>query len=119
MLSGIGPIFQQVADRLAEDILNGTYAADAAVPSTNDYAAFYQISPITAAKGITMLVDQGVLYKRRGIGMFVTADARERLLAARRATFHDRLVAPLMREASLLGIDDAEVAAMINRKEDS
>lgn len=117
MLSGNGPIFLQVAERLADDIINGTYAEDACVPSTNDYAAFYQISPITAAKGINMLVEQGVLYKMRGIGMFVAADAGERLRAQRRATFLEQHLTPLLREAQLLGIDRGELTAMINQKD--
>lgn len=117
MLSGNGPIFLQVADRLAEDIINGTYAEEACVPSTNDYAAFYQISPITAAKGINMLVDQGLLYKKRGIGMFVAPKARERLRAKRRATFLEQHIVPLLREAHLIGIDRGELSEMINDKD--
>jgi GntR family transcriptional regulator len=78
MLSGDGPIFLQLAERVAEDIINGTYAEETAVPSTNEYAAFYQISPITAAKGIGVLVEQEALYKKRGIGMFVSQGARGR-----------------------------------------
>ena len=105
MLSGHGPIFQQVAERLADDIINGTFVEDAPVPSTNEYAAFYQISPITAAKGLATLVDRGVLYKKRGIGMFVAPGARDLLLADRRATFRTEHLAPLLQEATLLGID--------------
>lgn len=113
MLSGDGPIFLQLAERVAEDIINGTYAEDTAVPSTNEYAAFYQISPITAAKGIGVLVEQEALYKKRGIGMFVSPGARERLLAARKAAFREQRLAPLLHEAELLGIDRDELARMI------
>ncbi|GAA5227993.1 GntR family transcriptional regulator [Paeniglutamicibacter antarcticus] len=117
MLSGNGPIFQQISERVAEDIINGTYKEEGSVPSTNDYAAFYQISPITAAKGINVLVEQGVLYKKRGVGMFVAPNARDRLRAQRRAIFLEQHIAPLLREADLLGIGADELAEMIKRKD--
>jgi DNA-binding transcriptional regulator YhcF (GntR family) len=119
MLSGEGPIFQQLAERVAEDIINGTSAEETAVPSPNEYAAFYTMSPITAAKGIAVLVEQGVLYKKRGIGMFVSTGARERLLAERKATFRDQRLAPLLHEAQLLGIDRTELTHMIAAFTDS
>ena len=76
------PLFVQIAEQLADDIVDGVLAEGARVPSTNELAAFYRINPATAAKGINLLVDDGVLEKRRGIGMFVAAGAREQLRAA-------------------------------------
>ncbi|WP_111719764.1 GntR family transcriptional regulator [Homoserinimonas sp. OAct 916] len=119
MFTDDSPIFQQLADRVAEDILNGTYPEDTGVPSTNEYASFYGISPITAAKGMNVLVEQGLLYKKRGIGMFVAPGAPAQLRSERRAAFRDQHVAPLLREAALLGIDPQELAQMINQKESS
>lgn len=119
MLSGEGPIFLQLAQRVAEDIINGTYAEDAVIPSTNEFATFYTMSPITSAKGINLLVDQGVLYKKRGIGMFVTPGAREQLLTERKAAFKELHVAPLLHEATLLGITRDELADMIKEKNES
>lgn len=113
MLPGEGPLFRQVADRVAQDILNGTYPEDTGVPSTNEYALFYQISPITVAKGLNLLIEQGMLYKRRGIGMFVAPGAREHLRATRRAVFRDQHVMALLQEADLLGIEHSEVVQMI------
>jgi GntR family transcriptional regulator len=69
------PIFSQVADRLAEEIAEGALAEGDRVPSSNELAAFYRINPATAAKGINVLADDGLLEKRRGIGMFVAAGA--------------------------------------------
>jgi DNA-binding transcriptional regulator YhcF (GntR family) len=83
------------------------------VPSTNELAAFYRINPATAAKGINVLADGGLLEKRRGIGMFVAAGARQRLLARRRAEFTQRYVEPLLTEAARLGIDTGELFALI------
>ena len=80
------PLFVQIADQLADDIVDGQLAEGTRVPSTNELAAFYRINPATAAKGINMLVDDGVLEKRRGIGMFVAAGAQEQLRAMRRST---------------------------------
>jgi len=117
MLTGEGPIYQQLADRVAEDILAGTYPEESSVPSTNEFAAFLQISPITAAKAINLLVEQGVLYKKRGIGMFVAAGAKDTLKRLRRADFTSRHVAPLVHEARLLDIDRSELNTMIDKEE--
>ena len=73
------PLFLQIGAQLADDIADGTLAEGERVPSSNEFAAYYRINPATAAKGINMLIDQGLLEKRRGIGMFVSAGARERL----------------------------------------
>jgi GntR family transcriptional regulator len=107
------PLFVQVADRLAGQIADGGLAEGARVPSTNELAAFYRINPATAAKGINVLADGGLLKKRRGIGMFVAAGARKRLLAQRRTEFTQRYVEPLLTEAARLGIDTGELFALI------
>src|ERR1700689_3364047 len=99
------PLFVQIAERLADEIADGQLAEGARVPSTNELAAFYRINPATAAKGINMLVDDGVLEKRRGIGMFVAAGAREQLMAMRRKLFAEQYVDPMVAEANRLGID--------------
>ena len=107
------PLFVQVADRLAGEIADGGLAEGERVPSTNELAAFYRINPATAAKGINVLTDDGLLEKRRGIGMFVATGARQRLLARRRAEFKQRYVEPLLTEAARLGIDTGELLALI------
>ena len=107
------PLFVQVADRLAGQIADGGLAEGERVPSTNELAAFYRINPATAAKGINVLADDGLLEKRRGIGMFVAIGARQRLLARRRAEFTRRYVEPLLTEAARLGIDTGELFALI------
>src|SRR6202167_6590637 len=89
------PLFVQIAERLADDIADGGLAEGERVPSTNELAAYYRINPATAARGINMLIDEGLLEKRRGIGMFVAAGARPRLLDARRRRFTERFIEPL------------------------
>ena len=107
------PLFVQVAERLADEIADGGLVEGEQVPSTNELAAYYRINPATAAKGINMLTDEGLLEKRRGIGMFVAAGARARLLAERRKRFAERYVEPLVAEAGRLGIDADDLIALI------
>jgi GntR family transcriptional regulator len=110
-----GPLFAQVAERLAGEIADGGLAEGARVPSSNELAAFYRINPATAAKGINVLADDGLLEKQRGIGMFVATGARQRLLARRRAEFTERYVEPLLTEATRLGIGSDELIALIKQ----
>jgi GntR family transcriptional regulator len=107
------PLFAGVADRLAAEIADGGLAEGERVPSMNELAAYYRINPATAAKGINVLADEGLLEKRRGIGMFVAAGARATLLARRRAEFTARYIAPLLTEAGRLGINAEELVALI------
>jgi DNA-binding transcriptional regulator YhcF (GntR family) len=109
------PIFQQIAEQIENDIISGALPEETQVPSTNEFAAFHRINPATAGKGVNLLVDEGILYKKRGIGMFVAEGARARLVAKRRAQFKEQFVAPLLAEASKLGISSADVAAMIQK----
>ena len=109
------PIFLQIAERIEEDILAGRLAEEEQVPSTNQFAALYQINPATAAKGVNLLVDQGILYKKRGVGMFVAAGSRERLMEKRRELFFEQYVVAMLHEAKRLGIEEEQVIAMIQR----
>ena len=113
MLDEGAPLFFQIAERLSEEIAEGVLSEGERVPSTNELAAYYRINPATAAKGISVLIDEGLLEKRRGIGMFVAAGARTRLLAARRKQFAERYLEPLVAEASRLGIDPDELVGLI------
>ncbi|WP_456286437.1 GntR family transcriptional regulator [Microbacterium sp. JZ70] len=107
------PLFVQIAEQVEDSIVDGSLAEEAQAPSTNELAAFYRINPATAAKGVNMLVDKGVLYKRRGIGMFVCPGARELLLGERRSAFADRYVQPLLVEARKLGLGPDDVADLV------
>ncbi|UUT34375.1 GntR family transcriptional regulator [Microbacterium elymi] len=109
-------LFLQIAESVEGSIIDGGLAEETQAPSTNELAAFYRINPATAAKGIGMLVDKGVLYKRRGIGMFVAPGARARLLAERRTAFAERYVDPLLIEARRLELGPDELAALIRER---
>lgn len=111
------PIFAQIAEHIEDDIIAGNLPEESQVPSTNQFAAFYKINPATAAKGVNLLVDEGILYKRRGIGMFVAEGAKEVLMAKRRAQFYEQYVVAMMREAEKLGITAEQLAEMIMKGE--
>jgi GntR family transcriptional regulator len=113
------PLFQQIAELLADGIVAGRYAEDAQVPSTNELASFYRINPATVGKGVNLLVEQGVLHKRRGLGMFVTPGARDRLVSERTDRFRDDYVAPLLREARQLGLTVADIHRLIDQEDHS
>lgn len=87
------------------------------MPSINEFASFWRINPATALKGVAQLVAEGILYKQRGIGTFVADGARARLLAQRRADFHQRFVGPLLAEAARLGLTPAQVIELISQEE--
>ncbi|GAA1424260.1 GntR family transcriptional regulator [Agrococcus citreus] len=116
MLDDSKPLFVAVAEQIEDGILDGTYAEDDPVPSTNELAAFLRINPATAGKGFGLLVDAGVLIKRRGIGMFVAPGAREALRQRRKLAFQDQFIAPLLREAAQLGISPEDLADMITKE---
>jgi GntR family transcriptional regulator len=108
------PLFLQIAEQIEGSIVDGTLPEETQVPSTNELAAFHRINPATAAKGVNQLVADGVLYKRRGIGMFVATGARMQLLERRREDFGQRFVAPLLAEARKLGMDAEEIKKLID-----
>lgn len=112
-------LFVQIAQHVEDSIVDGSLAGDDQAPSTNELAAFYRINPATAAKGVAVLVDKGVLYKRRGIGMFVSADARDILLAERRDAFTQRFITPLVAEAVKLGLDSTELTRLVTQATDA
>jgi len=107
------PLFVQIAESVEDSIVDGSLAEEAQAPSTNELAAFYRINPATAAKGIAMLTDKGVLYKRRGIGMFVSTGARDLLLTERRTAFADRYLDPLLAEARMLGLSPDDLIRLL------
>ncbi|WP_341946815.1 GntR family transcriptional regulator [Microbacterium sp. LWH11-1.2] len=110
------PLFLQIAEQIEDSIVDGSLAEEAQAPSTNELASFYRINPATAAKGVAMLTDKGVLYKRRGIGMFVADGARELLLGERRSAFADRYIDPLLAEARTLGLSPDDLAALLRQR---
>ena len=108
------PIYRQIAEQIKDDVARGVLGDDDQVMSTTQYAANFRINPATAQKAFQELLDEGVIYKRRGVGMFVRRGARDALLAERRQRFFEDVVDPVVDQAALLGIPIDEV---INRME--
>lgn len=108
------PLYQQVATQLEDAIAQGAYPAGSQVPSTTEMARDYRLNLATVRKGMALLVDSGLLEKRRGIGMFVTPDAQAKVLAARQATFTTDFIDPLIRQAQQLGLDEAALHNLIS-----
>ncbi|MFY1651962.1 GntR family transcriptional regulator [Solwaraspora sp. WMMB762] len=115
MFDDRSPIYQQIADKIKNDILSGALQEGEQVMSTNQYASYYRINPATAAKGFHQLIDEGVLFKKRGIGMFVSPNARETLRGQRRDRFFTEVVDPMVTEARIIGIPLTEVVARIQQ----
>ncbi|MDX8044500.1 GntR family transcriptional regulator [Gracilibacillus sp. S3-1-1] len=110
------PIFQQIAEMVETNIVEGELVANDKIPSTNEFAKHYQINPATAAKGINLLVDQEIIFKKRGIGMFVSENAKEIVLHKRKERFYDQYVKPMLQEASRIELTTEQLTEWI--KED-
>ncbi|MBW0253074.1 MULTISPECIES: GntR family transcriptional regulator [unclassified Cellulomonas] len=113
MFDGRDPIYVQIADQIRQDVLRGDLQPEEQVMSTTQYATTFRINPATAAKAFAQLVDDGILYKRRGVGMFVAPGAPDRLRAEGRETFFAETVDPVADHARALGIPLEDVIARL------
>lgn len=111
------PTYRQIAERIKADVLSGVLSEDEQVMSTNQYAAFYRINPATAAKAFAPLVDEGILYKRRGLGMFVSPSAREQLRSHHRSRFLAEVVESMVAEARQIDVPLREIIARLEALE--
>ncbi len=109
-------IYIQIAEMIENDILRDIILEEERVPSTNELAKLYTINPATAAKGVNLLTTKGILYKKRGLGMFVQSGAKEQIRQERKEEFYDRFVRSLLTEAKSLGITKEELITMIGRE---
>lgn len=110
-------IYLQISQMIETDILRGILLEEERVPSTNELAKLYTINPATAAKGVNILVDEGILYKKRGIGMFVSSGAADKIRLRRKQTFYEIRLAELLLEAKSLGITKDELIEQIGKEE--
>ena len=108
-------IYLQISQMIETDILRGILQEEERVPSTNELAKLYTINPATAAKGVNLLVDEGILYKKRGIGMFVATGATEVIRNRRKQEFYQVRLRELLTEAQSLGITKEELIAQISK----
>lgn len=111
-------IYLQIAQSIEEDIMTGLIAEEDAIPSTNQLARHYAINPATAAKGVSLLAEEGIIYKRRGIGMYVKAGARKIIIQKRKKEFSEGFIASI-EKAFELGITKLELIKIIEESEKS
>jgi DNA-binding transcriptional regulator YhcF (GntR family) len=109
----IKPIYLQIAEGIEDEILKGIIQEEEQVLSKNQFATIYHINPATANKGINTLVDEGILYKKRGVGMFVTTGARKQIIGKRKVKFYEDYIMTMLIEAEKLGISKEDIAEML------
>lgn len=109
------PIFIQIAEQLEDSIFTGLFPEETQIPSTNEISALLNINPHTVLKGMNLLVDEEVIYKKRGLGMFVKQGAVERIRKKRQSRFYDQYVAALISEAQKLQMGKEEIIELIER----
>ena len=117
MLANLGEdksIYLQISEMIEDEILRDILREEEQVPSTTELSKFYKINPATAAKGINLLVDKDILYKKRGIGMFVQAGAKEKIMEARKKSFKETYLKKLITEAKLIGITKNDLKRLID-----
>ena len=113
------PIFIQIAEQLEDAIFTGIYQEETKIPSTNEIAALLNINPHTVLKGMNLLVDDEIIYKKRGLGMFVKEGAVEKIRQKRQGQFYDQFIATLIEEANKLNMSKDEIIKLIERGYDN
>ena len=109
------PIYIQIAEAIEDNILKGIFQEETVIPSTTEISVKYKINPATVAKGFNLLVDEGVIYKKRGVGMFVVTGSKEKLMEKRKENFYKNYILSLIEEAKKLNISSEDIIKMIER----
>ena len=109
------PIFLQIKELIEDQIVNDQLKGNEQIPSTTQLVNIYKINHLTISKGINLLVENGIIYKKRGVGMFVAEGAKEKLLTQRKEQFLDQYLLPMIQEAKKLGISEEDISKMINQ----
>lgn len=107
------PIYIQIRELIEDQIIKRQLEEDDQAPSTNQLVNLYKVNHITVSKGVNQLVDEGILYKKRGIGMFVAPQAREKLIKQRKKTFINDYIVSLVHEANKLGFSEKDIISLI------
>lgn len=109
------PLFLQIADGIEDGILSGIFQEESQIPSTTELSTMYKINPATVLKGMNLLVEQGLIYKKRGLGMFVQQGAVEKIQEKRKGAFYETFVVSLSQEARRLNLSKEELIKMVER----
>jgi len=109
------PIFVQIAEWLEDAILSNAFEEESQIPSITEISVMCKINPATALKGINMLVDNEIVYKKRGLGMFVKEGAVKKLMKERKNMFYESYIEALLDEAKKLNLNKEDIIEMIER----
>ena len=109
------PIFIQIAEHLEDSIFTGAFPEETKIPSTNEISALLNINPHTVLKGMNLLTDEEIIYKKRGLGMFVKEGAVEKIRKKRQSRFYEQYVATLLDEAKKLKMSKEDIISLIER----
>ena len=109
------PIFLQLAESIEDNILKAIYLEETQIPSTTEVAVTLKVNPATVNRGVNLLVDEGIIYKKRGVGMFVSSGAREKILARRKQAFYDDFLLPLLEEAEAIRLTREDLIEMLKQ----
>ncbi|WNS45193.1 GntR family transcriptional regulator [Paenibacillus sp. MMS20-IR301] len=112
-MKGEKPVFVQIIEMIEDDILSGTYGVDDLIISTPQISKLLSVNPTTAQRAIGVLTDRGVIYKKRGVGMAVTKEAREMILNERKKEFYEKVVQEFINGAKKIGISDTELLQIL------
>ncbi len=105
----------QIKELIEDQIVNEQLKGNEQIPSTTQLVNFYKINHLTISKGINLLVENGIIYKKRGVGMFVAEGAKEKLLSQRKDQFLDQYLLPMIEEAKKLGLSKEDITNMMNQ----
>ena len=114
-LHGDKPIYLQMKERIEDQILQGELKEGDQIPSTNEMVRFYKVNHLTVAKGMNLLAEVGIIFKKRGVGRFVEKGAREKLLEQRKEDFQEQYILPLLREAAKIGLKEEDLVGMMGK----
>lgn len=109
------PLYIQIAEQLEDAIFTGAYMEETQIPSTTELSVTLQINPATVLKGMNILVAENIIYKKRGLGMYVSTGAIKKIRKKRQESFYESFISPLVSEAQKLGLEKNEINALIER----
>ncbi len=113
------PIFLQIADMIKDDLVEGLLSEGEQIPSTTELSNFYNINRATAQKGIALLMDEGIVAKKRGVGVFIAEDARDKLVNTRMQDFSNSYIQNMVKEAKRLNISKEELIRRVEQDYDN
>ena len=109
------PIYIQIAEWLEGEILSENIKEDERIYSQYQLSEMFTINPATAAKGLNILADEKIVYKKRGLGMYVSSNAKQFILTKRRSQILGRMIKELVIEANRLAVSESELIRMIQQ----